>query len=262
VTVSSATARQADIEQLVAREGFVRVRDLVGRFGVSAVTVRSDLDQLEAAGRLRRVRGGVLARTSSRQEISFELAREDAGPSKAAIARRAVDEVGSGDAILLDVGTTTTAIASELVTRTDLHELTVFTNSLTIALELERAADRIQIIVTGGTLRPLQHSLVDPLATRLLEDVTARLAFIGCNGVHPTGGITNINLPECQVKQAMVRAARRRVVVADGTKIGEIELARVCTLAEVDLLVTDDTADADTLALLGADVELAVVPGT
>jgi DeoR family transcriptional regulator of aga operon len=171
-----------------------------------------------------------------------------------------VDEVASGDAVLLDVGTTTTAIAGELVKRVDLRDVAVFTNSLTIAFELERAADRLQVIVTGGTLRPLQHSLVDPLATKLLDGLTAHVAFIGCNGVHPDAGVTNINLPETQVKQAMARSARRRVIVADGTKIGEVELARVCTLEDVDLLITDESADAHVVKdLRAAGVPVEVV---
>ena len=255
--VSGAQTRQHAMALVVEREGFVGVQDLSDRFEVSAVTVRSDLESLESAGRLRRVRGGAVSRDHVRQEVPFETAREEAGPAKAAIARRAVDEVASGDAVLLDVGTTTTAIAGELVKRTDLRDLAFFTNSLTIAFELERAADRLQVIVTGGTLRPLQHSLVDPLATKLLDGLTAHVAFIGCNGVHPDAGVTNINLPETQVKQAMARAARRRVIVADGTKIGEVELARVCTLEEVDLLITDESADTDVVK----DLRAAGVPG-
>lgn len=257
----SATAlRHREIEAVVRAHGFVRVQDLSERFSVSTVTIRTDLDALEAAGRLRRVRGGALSRERGRHELPFDLARHEASAGKAAIAGRAVDEVRDGDAILLDVGTTTTAVAVELVRRTELRDLTVITNSLTIALELERGADRMRIVVTGGTLRPLQHSLVDPLATPILEGLTANVAFIGCSGVHPTGGVTNVNLPESDVKRAMLRAARRRIVVADGSKIGEIELVRVCAVDEVDLLVTDDSADADSLAALAErDLDVAVV---
>jgi DeoR family transcriptional regulator of aga operon len=205
---------------------------------------------------VQRVRGGAIRRL--RPERSFEVTRTEAGPAKARIATRAVAEVGSGDTVLLDVGTTTTAIARELVTRTDLHGLTVFTNSLTIAFELEPAADRIEVVVTGGTLRPLQHSLVDPLATVLLEGINAHVAFIGCNGVDADAGVTNVNLPETAVKRALLRAARRRIVVADGSKLGDVQLARICAIDEVDLLVTDAAANPDDVEDLRA-AELDVV---
>ena len=104
--------------------------------------------------------------------------------------------------------------------------MTVITNGLTIALELEKAIPRFQVIVTGGTLRPLQHSLVEPLATTVLRELHADLAFIGCNGVHPANGITNINLPEADLKRVMVDAAERSIVVADGSKIGRTHLGQ------------------------------------
>jgi DeoR family transcriptional regulator, aga operon transcriptional repressor len=114
--------------------------------------------------------------------------------------------------------------------------------------------------VTGGTLRPLQHSLVNPLGTTLLERLHAAVAFVGCNGVDPEVGITNVNLPEAEVKRAMLLAARRRVIVADGSKIGQVELAKVCDIEEVSLLITDPTADPEVVAEIaaaGCQVELA-----
>jgi DeoR family transcriptional regulator of aga operon len=162
--------------------------------------------------------------------------------------------------VILDVGTTTTAIARALVLRTDLRDVTVVTNGLNIALELEPAAPRISVVVTGGTLRPLQHSLVNPLGTVLLERLRASVAFVGCNGVDPEVGITNVNLPEAEVKRAMLLAARRRVIVADGSKVGEVELAKVCDIEEVHLIITDPSADPEVLteiAAAGCQVELA-----
>ena len=255
-------ARLEAVAALVERDGFVRVEDLSRHFDVSAVTIRSDLDALEASGRLRRIRGGALAPNQAPLEPPFEVSQQEAGHEKAAIAAHAVKQVASGDTLLLDVGSTTMAIASALVSAVELRDLTVFTNSLSIALELERAADRVQVVVTGGTLRPLQHSLVDPLATSILEQITAHIAFIGCNGVHATRGITNMNLPETRVKQAMLHAANRRVVVADSSKLGEAALAQICRIDEVNLLITDSGADPETTAHLrgrGLDVDVAEV---
>jgi DeoR family transcriptional regulator, aga operon transcriptional repressor len=168
--------------------------------------------------------------------------------------------VASGETVLLDVGTTTTAVARALIARTDLRDVTVFTTALNVALELERAYPRITIVVTGGTVRPLQHSLVNPLATVVLGMLQASIGFIGCNGVDVRGGITDINLPEAEIKRAMLLAARRRVIVADGSKLGEVELAKVCDIDEVSLVISDNTADPAVVSEIeaaGCAVELA-----
>jgi DeoR family transcriptional regulator of aga operon len=112
------------------------------------------------------------------------------------------------------------------------------------------AIPRLQVIVTGGTLRPLQHSLVEPMATTVLRELHADIAFIGCNGVHPVNGITNINLPEADLKRVMVEAAERTIVVADGSKIGRTHLGRVAAVDEVDDLITGESADARILDAL------------
>lgn len=247
-----AEIRQSQMGDLVEAEGFTRVTELARRFGVSTVTVRSDLSSLEAYGRLRRVRGGAVPTHVGAAEKPLELSAAEQAREKVAIGARAAELVSSGDVVLLDVGSTTTAIAEALIARRDLQDVTVVTNALNVALRLEQAADRITVIVSGGTVRPLQHSLVNPFATLLLEQINAHLAFIGCNGVDAAGGITNRNVAEAEIKRAMVRASRRAVVVADGGKLGEVEVARVCPVDDIDLLVTDDSADSDLLAELSA----------
>jgi DeoR family transcriptional regulator of aga operon len=233
-----AEVRQARMAGIIWDEGFARVTDLAGRFGVSAVTVRADLTALEARARVRRVRGGAVPPSGLLGERPFESSQWEAPLQKSSIGVHAAGMIAAGDTVILDVGTTTPAIA----------------------LELERATPRISVVVTGGTLRPLQHSLVNPLGTTLLERLRATVAFVGCNGVDPEVGITNVNLPEAEVKRAMLLAARRRVIVADGSKVGEVELAKVCDVKEVSLLITDPTADPAVvaeIAAIGCRVELA-----
>jgi DeoR family transcriptional regulator of aga operon len=94
-------------------------------------------------------------------------------------------------------------------------------------------------------VRPLQHSLVNPFGALMLEQISAHIAFIGCNGVDADGGVTNLNFAEAEVKRAMINAAREVVVAADGSKIGVVEAARVCSVSEVDAIVTDASAGAD-----------------
>ncbi len=241
--------RRGRMRALIEERAFARVAELSREFGVSAVTVRSDLDALEAEGGIRRIRGGAMPYDAARlRERPFEETAIEAAEAKARIAAAAADLLEPGMSVLLDVGTTAAAVARELLRREELRDLTVVTSGLSIALLLETAIPRLQVIVTGGTLRPLQHSLVAPLAGQVLARVHADVALIGCNGVDAEAGVTNINLPEAEVKAAMIGAAARTVVIADGSKIGRVHLGHVAGVAAVDVLITDPTAPAPALA--------------
>jgi DeoR family transcriptional regulator, aga operon transcriptional repressor len=239
---------------------FVRVSELSERFHTSTVTIRNDLDQLMRRGLVRRVHGGAV-KAGPLLERTFEETAESHAVEKRLIAREAADLVSSGDTLILDVGTTTTAIARELLARVEqLRDVVVFTSALNIAVLLEPAIPHFTVVVTGGTLRPLQHSLVDPLAGLVLDRVHVRLAFLGCNGVEARRGVTNVNLPEAEIKRRMLSVADRRIVVADGSKFGDVAVAHLCDVAEVDLFITDGSADAAELAALreaGAEVRVA-----
>ena len=115
------------------------------------------------------------------------------------------------------------------------------------------------LVILGGTLRPLQHSLVEPMASLILEQITVHTLFLGCNGVHPVNGVTNVNLPEAEVKRKMLKAAQRVVLLADGSKVGQTELALLCPVHEIDLLLTGASADprvAERLHKHGCDVRI------
>jgi DeoR family transcriptional regulator, aga operon transcriptional repressor len=257
--VLPARVRRERMLAMLRDRDFVRVGDLAHRFDVSEVTVRSDLDALASRGLLRRVRGGAVPRPASPTERPFEEAEIAFAAQKRAIGQAAAAMVSSGDTIVLDVGTTTTAVAHALAAREDLAEVTVFTSSLTIAIALERAHPRIAVVVTGGTLRPKQHSLVEPLAGFVLRSIHAGTVFLGCNGVEVAAGITNVNLPETEIKRLMVAATAQRVVCADSSKLGQVALAHVCSLEEIDVLLTDGDGDPRLVADLretGLDVRL------
>ena len=254
--------RREQTQRLIDERGFVRVSELREAFGVSGVTARADLDALAVGGAVRRVHGGAVpghsagagseraGRLGPEREFSFEEALASSVIPKQQISELAASLVQSGQSVILDVGTTTLAIARALRARTDLTDVVIITNGLSIALELEPAIPRFTVIVTGGSLRPLQHSLVDPLAATVLSQVHADLAFIGCNGVDDEHGVTNINLPEAGVKTLMLAAAARAVVVADGSKLGQVHLGWVGPLSAFDTLVTDAAAEPQALTPL------------
>lgn len=251
--------RREQMRAVIEGQAFVRVSELSERFRISEVTVRNDLAELAAAGSIRRLRGGAIG-PKGHLERPYEETEEERAEEKRAMGRAAARLVASGHTVLLDAGTTVAAVARALVERDELHDVTVITNSLKVAVALEAAIPRFQVIITGGTLRPMQHSLVEPLAGKLLAGIHADLAILGCNGVDPEAGITNVNLPEAQIKELMLATARRRVVVADATKLGQVTLVRLCGVGDIDMLITDSSADPAVLAALrerGLTVDLA-----
>ncbi len=252
--------RRRSILALVRAREFVRVTEISALFGVSEVTVRTDLEVLADRGQLRRVRGGAMSRLLPPPERSFAEGLTTHSAEKALIARVAAEHVHSGETILLDVGTTTTAVAEALLARHTLQNVVVMTNSLNIALDLEAAIPRFTVVVLGGTLRPMAHSLVDPLGEMTLERIHAHTVFLGCNGVDGEHGITNTNLAEVNTKRRLLRAARRRIVVADGSKLGVVALAHICDIQDIDLIITDTSANPQIVGALrehNVDVVLA-----
>ncbi|CAN5204467.1 DeoR/GlpR family DNA-binding transcription regulator [soil metagenome] len=228
--------RRRKLAALVSTRGFVRVTDASFELGVSDVTIRGDLTALEAAGALLRVHGGAMPRGD--REPSLESSIETAAAAKAAIGTAAAGLVASGQSIYVDAGSTAMALARALVDRHDLHDLVVVTSGLTIALALEPALPRFTVVVTGGTLRPLQHSLVNPFAAPMLDSLRLDVAFIGCNGIHPEHGVTNVNLPEAEIKTRVLQRSGRGVLLADASKLGNTEVAVIAPTAAFDTLVT------------------------
>ena len=256
--IPASLRRERMLAEIKERE-FMRVGELSSRFGVSDVTVRGDLDDLAARGKVHRVRGGAIPRLIASHEQPFEDSVLSFAAEKVAIGQAAAALLEDGETVLIDVGTTAAATARAIAARTELNDVVVFTNGLKTALELEPASPRITVVVLGGTLRPLQHSLVDPLAMLILEQISVKTVLLGCNGVDPLGGVTNINLPEAEVKKRMLGVAARRIVLADGGKLGRVEVARLCGVDDVDMVITGRSADPAVVEALrdrGCDVQL------
>lgn len=252
--------RRRQLLALVRARGFLGVAELARYFGVSKVTIRNDLEGLSKRGHVVRVRGGAMSSSTSTVR-AFEAREAIAANEKLAIAEAAVEMLKSSDTVILDVGTTTMAIAHVLAGQAHLKNLTVFTNGLNIALALEPVIPDVEVMVTGGSLRPLQHSLVEPRALGLLREIRADYAFIGCDGVHPDRGITVSNFPEATMKQAMMQASHQRVVVADSSKLLREAVIKVADLNEVDLVLTSGEVGPDVLsAFRDAPVEIRVLP--
>jgi DeoR family transcriptional regulator of aga operon len=252
--------RRSQVLETVRRRRFVSVADLSDSFGVSGVTIRNDLELLAQSGHLERVRGGAVHRATASLEASYEQARDAHAPEKLAIGAAAAALVDIGQTVLLDAGSTVSAVATALIARPDLHDITIFTNGLRIALELEEALPQFAVIVTGGSLRRQQHSLVNPLGAVILDQIHGHIAFLECHGIDAQAGVTHVSVAEAEIKRLLLNAARRRVVVADGSTVGQVSLVHLYGLDEIDLLITDSAADPAALAALReSGLEITVV---
>lgn len=251
-----AEERRAKIKSILERQGRCLVGDLAKELNVSEVTIRQDLDVLEEHGILQRTHGGAILKSQNGLEQPFQIVETSHKSEKQRIAAAALQCIAAGDTIILDVGTTVTELAKRLI---KYKPLTVFTNALNIATILESDTD-ITTIVTGGTLRSAQHSLVNPYADAILQKIHVDIAFLGANGVSVECGVTNVNIAEAEMKTAFIKASQRRILLADSSKIGKIALAKVADLNEIDLLITDSAAPADAIeALRAKELEVKVV---
>lgn len=225
--------RRKRIADVVMREQFVSVQDLVEDFNVTSVTIRGDIEAIaESSDLFRQVRGGIVRVQPYLTETRFEDRATEYLAMKRSIGKAALGLIQPNDNIFLDVGTTTMEIANALASCEALDGLTVFTNGMNIALALEGAWPRIDVVVTGGTLRPHQHSLVDPLASLILDAVQISKAFIGCNGIDPKGAVSAVNLPESELKAKVMKSSNECILVADASKFGNRALAQFGTLED------------------------------
>ena len=236
-----AEERQQEILQVARAEGRVDVAALAEGFNVTAETIRRDLTTLERAGVLRRVHGGAIPV----ERIGFEpaLAARDSVliAEKERIAKAALSEVPADGAIILDAGTTTARLAQALPSD---RELTVVVNSPALATMLGTRAN-LHVLMLGGRVRGKTLATVDDWALRPLADLYVDVAFLGTNGCSVERGLTTPDPAEAAVKRAMIAAARRCVLLADHTKIGNDYLARFGVLSDMDVLVTDTGLDDD-----------------
>jgi DeoR/GlpR family transcriptional regulator of sugar metabolism len=232
-----ARQRQALILERVREDGAVRVADLVRELGVSDMTVRRDLELLDDRGLVEKVHGGATAVEESAQfEPTFAAKSSLQQAEKDAIARAAAALVEPGMAIAVSAGTTTYALARQLV---DIPQLTVVTNSIAVADMLQYSGRVDQTAILTGGVRTRSEALVGPFAVAALRTVHVDLVFVGVHGMDPHSGFTCPNLLEAETDRALIEAGRRLVVVADHTKWGVIGISSIARLDQADVLITD-----------------------
>jgi DeoR/GlpR family transcriptional regulator of sugar metabolism len=248
--------RRRLIAESLRSRGVVSVSQMAELLGTTEITVRRDLRAMAKDGQLVRAHGGAVLPAVTGHEPSYSEKARQAGAEKASIARLAVEMIRPGDSILLGPGTTTLALARLLV---DFPELTVVTNSLLVAQAL-MGATRVEVILTGGTLRRSIHALVGPSAEDSVRALRASQAFISGNGFTAERGLSTPSPLVAATDRAFASAAKQVVVLADHTKIGQDTMCQTVAAERVHILVTDSAADPAELAairLAGVDVRVA-----
>ena len=239
--------RLDQITTLLLEQGRVSVAVLSERFGVSAVTIRNDLDTLEQQGRLLRTHGGAVPRpASSAEPPAFALRKDLHQDEKERIGRAAAALVRDGDSIVLDASTTAWQIARNLKDR---RELTVITNGLFIALEFIDSPG-VTVVMPGGSLRAASASLVGDQGTCILDRYHVQKGFFGAGGFTLEEGLTDTNQYEVELKQRMVERSKQVIAVVDSSKWGQVTFAALASVEQLDQVITDDGAPAGMVAAL------------
>jgi DeoR/GlpR family transcriptional regulator of sugar metabolism len=253
-----ASQRQQIITEEVHTRGSVRVRELAELLEVSEMTVRRDLDLLAARGDVHKVHGGASRPTfRSTEEPEFAVKRTYQQAEKAAIAAEAASLVRPGDAVGITGGSTTWMLCQHL---RRIPDITIVTNSLSVANGLSDLDDpSITVVITGGS-RTKSDALVGPVAVSTIRSLRVDLVLMGVHGIAADPGFSTPNLAEAETNRAFVNSSDRFAVLADHTKWNVRGLATIAPIDRADILVTDRGLDVEARQVLGEQiVDLRVV---
>ena len=230
----SQTLRHPEILDIARREGKVTVEGLARHFDVTLQTIRRDLTELAEAGRLERVHGGAVL-PSGTSNIGYDERRRLNGEAKAAMGRACARLVPQDCSVFLAIGTSTEAVARELLRH---RGLLVVTNNVNVA-GLMVANPDCQIILAGGAIRRSDGGVVGPLTMQTIRQFKFDLAVIGCSALDEEGCLLDFDIQEVGVSQTILAQSRRTVLVADHSKLQRSAPVRVASLQEIGIFVTD-----------------------
>lgn len=250
-----AEERQQTILELLDARGQVTIAELSTRFSVSDMTLRRDLAQLEADGLLRRTHGGATRTHSGSFEPPFAMRARLNAEAKRAIAATVARQLSDGQTLILDGGSTGTAIAEAIVGR----NLTVCALNMRAAGILA-SSPATRVMVPGGLVRHGELSFIGPAAERTLTDHRFDTYVMTVSAVDVQAGLTEWNSDDAAIKRTALSVSARCIVACDSSKFGQTAFARIAGLDAADLIVTDVDLDAgqrQEMAVLGATVHIA-----
>jgi DeoR/GlpR family transcriptional regulator of sugar metabolism len=258
--VTTAQARREVIAKMVEERNTLNMAELMSQFNVTDTSIRHDLTVLEEAGKLQRIRGGAVSRASARLTGLFGARVHENPGEKRRIGLAAAALVQAGNVVLFDSGSTVVEVAAHIpgALRSS-HAITMVTHSLPVIQEVG-TWEQPHLICLGGLYLPDYQASVGPVTLSDLRDLSADIAFLGCDGLTVEGGLSTPHMLIAEVGSAMAARARRVVAVADSTKLGRAGFTPIVGLDAINVLVTDQDADPGLIAQirdLGIEVVLA-----
>ncbi len=238
--------RYMNISQLLQSNEYVSISSLSEALGVSESTIRRDLQQMEQRNLLSRVQGGAALRDFIYSHLRVEKNSDEFQVEKQQIGKAASDQINSGDNLILDSGTTTFYVAKYLKEK---KNITITTNALDIANQFKDCKD-ITLISTGGVFVPETISFVGPIAEGMIKEIKVDKLVMGMGGIGLDGLFTNSHILAVPLKQAMIKAAKEIIIVADHSKFGRSALATVTTVMNVHKVITDAGVEQEYLEML------------
>jgi DeoR family glycerol-3-phosphate regulon repressor len=227
--------RQLRLLQLVHKENSSTVDALATHLRVTAQTVRRDVQRLSEAGLLARFHGGVRLPNSTIENIAHHHRENLHAEGKRRIAVAVAKAVPNDCSLLINIGTTTEAIAKALMQHTGLR---VITNNINVAAILSRNA-QCEVIVAGGVVRPRDHGIVGEATVDFIRQFKVDIALIGISGIESDGSLRDYDYREVKVSQAIISHAREVWLAADNSKFNRPAMVRVAQLSQIDRLFTD-----------------------
>ena len=244
--------RQQEILELARREGKVTVDGLAAQYDVTVQTIRRDLSDLADSGRLDRVHGGAVV-PSGVVNIVYEERRRLNESGKKAIAVKCAEAIPDGASVFMNIGTSTEAVARELL---DHENLLVVTNNLNIA-NILATNHSCEIILAGGVLRRADGGIVGGLTVEMVKQFKFDYSVLGCSAIDVDGDLLDFDGQEVMVSHTAINRSRKVMVVADQLKFTRNAPLTICSLADVEVLFTDWTLSEQLLencATWGTDV--------
>lgn len=229
--------RRDRIVELVMRDNFMSVESLAALFHVTPQTIRRDIVTLDERGRIRRIHGGASVR-SSVENLAYSARQVICLEQKRRIGRAVADALPDRASLILNIGTTTEAVARALVERR--AGLRIITNNLNIAAIL-RARSDFEVMIAGGTVRHRDGGVVGESAMAFIRQFKVDFGIIGISGIDDDGTLLDYDFREVQVAHEIVQASRRTWLVADHTKFGRTAMVKLGSLTAIDALFTDRT---------------------
>ena len=239
--------RRKQILDILENEKEIKTVDLSDRLGVTGATIRTDIRELESEGAIVRYHGGIRIPAKTNQPTTGEnyMVRSVTHvPFKTAIGRKAAELVVSGSSILMDASSTTSYMVPYL---TNVKDVTVVTNGIHTAMELQRHNNFKSIIILGGMLRPHSGAIEGVSSKEMLSRLSADFYFVSGNGFSITSGLTGNNFYELELKRMCAERAKKIVALIDSTKVGIDSTSNFIQTDKIDYLITDSGAPKDIL---------------